>query len=160
MTPVHVLFVCLGNICRSPLAEGAFRRHVEAAGLTDRFVIDSAGTGHWHAGEPPHKRSIAEARRHGVDLSGQRARQVARDDFVRFDHLVAMDESNRRDLLARARTPAERARITRLLDEVQGGPSEVPDPYYGGPEDYAHVWRLVDAATAALLARICAERGL
>lgn len=155
---VGVLFVCLGNICRSPLAEGAFRAHVKAAGLGDRFEIDSAGTGGWHVGEAPDPRSVAEARRNGIDISRQRGRQLVRDDFARFAHIVVMDDSNRRNTLKLARGDEAR-RVTRLLDEVPGGPDQVPDPYYGGEDGFTHVWDLVNTATAALLERLRAEHG-
>lgn len=151
---VGVVFVCLGNICRSPLAEGAFRAHVTAAGLADRFDIDSAGTGAWHVGEPPDPRSIEEAAKHGIDISALRGRQFDRGDFARFAHVIAMDRSNRRDLLRHARSPADEARVTLLLSELSEGPAEVPDPYYGARGGFGQVWRLVDAATAALLERL------
>ncbi len=156
---VGVLFVCLGNICRSPLAEGAFRAHVEAAGLGDRFEIDSAGTGRWHVGEAPDPRSVEEARRHGIDISGQRARQFTTADYRRFDHIVVMDESNRCDVLVGVDDPADVARVSRLLDALDDGPEEVPDPYYGGPGGFRRVWTLVNDATGALLARIRRARG-
>lgn len=158
--PIGVLFVCLGNICRSPLAEGAFRAHVEAAGLTARFDIDSAGTAGYHAGERPDPRSVAEARKNGLDISGQRSRKLVRADFARFAHIVVMDASNRRNTLELAEGADDAAKVTRLLDEVRGGPSEVPDPYYGGRDGFTHVWTLVDGATAALLERIRAVHGL
>ncbi len=157
---IGVLFVCLGNICRSPLAEGTFRAHVEAAGLGEHFEIDSAGTGGYHAGEGPDPRSVAEARKNGLDISGQRARKLVAADLDRFAYVVVMDDSNRRNTLRLARTPAQAARVSRLLDEVHGGPSEVPDPYYGGPDGFTHVWNLVDDATGALLKRIRAARGI
>ncbi|MCB9529023.1 MAG: low molecular weight phosphotyrosine protein phosphatase [Myxococcales bacterium] len=156
--PVSVVFVCLGNICRSPLAEGAFRAHVEAAGLGARFVIDSAGTAGYHVGEGPDPRSVAVAKRAGVDISAQRARQLVRDDLGRFDHVVAMDGQNRRDLARLERLVGDRAAVSLLLDEVGGG--QVPDPYYGGPEGFDRVWEMVHRATGALLDRIRRERGI
>src|SRR5436305_6689578 len=115
--PVSILFVCLGNICRSPLAEGAFRAEAERRGL--EIEADSAGTGGWHAGEPPDRRAIAAAGRMGVDISGQRARKVTRADFDRFDHIVALDEENFADL-ARLRPAGSRARLSLLLDHAPG----------------------------------------
>jgi len=156
---IGVVFVCLGNICRSPLAEGAFRAHVDAAGLGERFHIDSAGTGRWHVGEPPDPRSVSEARAHGVDIGRQRGRQLVRADFERFEHVVVMDDSNRRDA-SKLADGAARGRLSRLLDEIPGGVREVPDPYYGGEDGFAHVWDLVHGATAALLDRIRRQHGL
>ena len=150
----RVLFVCLGNICRSPLAEGAFRHHVESSGLADRFEIDSAGTAGYHAGEKPDSRSAAVARKNGIDINGQRARRVIRRDFDDFDEILAMDRSNLRDLERMAGAGAH-ARIGLLLEEApQLEVLEVPDPYYGGRDGFDHVWQLVDTATAALLRRI------
>lgn len=142
---INVCFVCLGNICRSPLAEGAFRRRVEAAGLDHAFEIDSAGTGGWHAGEAPDRRSVDVARRHGVDIAAQRARQFVRADLERFDHVLAMDASNLRDL---GRLGEGRAEVAKLLV------ADVPDPYYGGGDGFAGVWVMVDEGCAELLTRL------
>jgi protein-tyrosine phosphatase len=147
-----VLFVCLGNICRSPMAEGAFRARAEAAGL--HAIADSAGTGGWHAGDPPDRRAQATARSHGIDISGLRARQVVRDDFLRFTHVFALDRANLADLqrLAPANATAE---LGLLLDLVDGGRGRsVADPYYGGPAEFETAWREVDAAAAALVERL------
>ena len=114
---VSILFVCLGNICRSPLAEGAFRAEAERLGLD--VEVDSAGTGGWHQGEPPDSRAIAAARRAGVDISGQRARKVTRADFDRFDHIFALDADNLADLEA-LRPAGSRAQLSLLLDCVAG----------------------------------------
>ncbi len=150
----RVLFVCLGNICRSPLAEGVFRHHVSQAGLQHAFEIDSAGTGGWHVGETPDPRSVAVARAHGVDISGQRARQFERGDLERFDEVLGMDLSNLRNMQALGRGD-EPAQVGLLLAEVEGGSgAEVPDPYYGGHDGFGHVYRLVDEACAALLTRL------
>lgn len=148
--------VCLGNICRSPMAEGALRARLEASRLAGRVEVDSAGTGGWHAGEAPDRRAIACARAHGVDISGQRARQLRPTDFDDFDWLLCADENNLRDVVQRA--PAgRRDRVVLLLDWA-GTPSggEIPDPYTGGPEDFQKVWRLVDSAAQAVVARLCA----
>lgn len=161
--PIRVVFVCLGNICRSPLAEGAFTAHVERAGLSARFEIDSAGTGHWHVGERPDPRSVQIAAKMGVDITAQRGRQFTAGDFDRFDYVRAMDRSNLRNLEKLARGPEHRAKLALMLDELgvaERGPAEVPDPYYGGRDGFRHVWDLVDRATAALLERIRRERGL
>src|SRR3954470_3499858 len=116
-----ILFVCLGNICRSPLAEGAFRAEADRLGLDAE--VDSAGTGGWHRGEPPDRRAIAVARRGGVDISVQRARQVTRADFDRFDHIVALDAENLADL-ERLRPAGSRASLSLLLDHVPGREGE------------------------------------
>jgi protein-tyrosine phosphatase len=151
---VSILFVCLGNICRSPLAEGAFR--AEAARLGLDVEADSAGTGGWHRDEPPDRRAIAAARRGGVDISGQRARKVTSADFDRFDHIVALDEDNLADL-ERLRPAGSRARLSLLLDHVPGSEGQgVADPYYGGDADFDVTWRDVTGAARAL-ARILAE---
>jgi protein-tyrosine phosphatase len=152
---VSILFVCLGNICRSPLAEGAFRG--EAARLGLDVEVDSAGTGGWHRGEPPDRRAIAAARRGGVDISHQRARKVARADFDRFDHIVALDEENLADL-EKLRPAGGRARLSLLLDHVPGREGQaVADPYHGGDSHFETTWRDVTQAARAL-ARTLAEQ--
>jgi protein-tyrosine phosphatase len=146
-----VLFVCLGNICRSPMAEGVFRHAVAAAGAQDLFRIDSAGTGGWHAGSPPDPRAQAALRKRGVDISGLCARQADEDDFYTFDLLLAMDADNRRDLLAIAPKGHE-GKVKLFLDYAPQAPTrEVPDPYYGGPGGFDHVFALVEAASQGLL---------
>lgn len=153
--PPAVLFVCLGNICRSPLAEAAFRARADAAGLA--ATADSAGTGGWHAGEPPDRRAQATARRYGVDISGYRARQVAPGDFTRFTHVFALDESNLADL-RRIAPPSGSAKLGLLLDVVQGSEGQpVADPYYGGIDGFERTWRQVDAAAVALVRLLRAE---
>jgi protein-tyrosine phosphatase len=146
---LRVCFVCLGNICRSPTAEAIFRAQVEADGRGDEFEIDSAGTGAWHVGSPADERAAAEARRHGIELTS-RARQVSGGDFEHFDRLVAMDRSNRDDLLDLAPTPEARAKVELLRDREQ----DVPDPYYGGPTGFADVYAVIEQACAALLERL------
>ncbi len=143
-----ILFVCLGNICRSPLAEAAFR--FEAARLGLDVEVDSAGTGGWHAGNPPDPRAIAEAARHGIDIAGYRARQVALEDFARFDRIIAMDLKNLARLSEIAPAGA-RAKVSLLLDHVAGLEGEpVADPYFGGPEGFEQTWREVEAGARAL----------
>jgi protein-tyrosine phosphatase len=156
--PVRVLFVCLGNICRSPLAEGVFRDKVRAAGLSDRIEIDSAGTGGWHVGEPPDRRMIATARGHGVDLSAQRARQFADTDLADFDHILAMDKSNLHDILYldEGQDFGQRVTLFRQWDP-EPGTYEVPDPYYGGPEGFEEVYRMVDRTAENLLQGLVAH---
>ena len=147
-----VLFVCLGNICRSPMAEGVFGAVAEARGLD--LMIDSAGTGSWHVGEPPDDRAQSAAAARGVDISAQRARRVARRDFEVFDLIVAMDRSNVSALESLA-PPHERARIRLFLDFAAGAPAaEVPDPYYGGDDGFEAVLDVIEAGSRALLARL------
>lgn len=151
-----ILFVCLGNICRSPLAEGVFRAVAVERGHGARFLIDSAGTGGWHAGEPPDPRSIAVAARHGIDISKQRARKVTAADYARFGILVGMDASTVSILTARAPSGAG-ARLAHFLECAGLGRRDVPDPYYGGPEGFEAVYRMIRDASEALLARLCAR---
>jgi protein-tyrosine phosphatase len=150
----RVLFVCLGNICRSPLAENVFRHLVEEAGLEDDFDIDSAGTGSWHVGEPPDARAAAVASANGIRLRG-RARQVSTDDLVSFDHVIAMDRDNLRDLQVMARSGASTARIglLRAYDPRPDG-DDVPDPYYGGPRGFEDVFDIVSRSCRSLLATL------
>lgn len=153
-----VLFVCLGNICRSPLAEGVFRSLVARAGLADRVRVDSAGTGHWHVGEPPDPRAQACARRNGLDISDLRARQFETRDFDRFDYILAMDEANRRDILRLARNEVERKRVCLLLDYAPDLPwREVPDPYGEGEAGFQQVFSLIAAACHNLVGAISHE---
>jgi protein-tyrosine phosphatase len=154
MTRHRILFVCLGNICRSPMAEGVFRRLVEEEGLAQRFEIDSAGLGAWHLGQAPDDRAQAAARARGIDISGQSARQVRQDDFDRFDLLLVMDRSNLAELKRSA--PAEaRAKIRPFLDFApKAGTKDVPDPFYGGTEGFDHALDLIEAAARGLLAEL------
>ncbi len=150
----RVLFVCMGNICRSPTAEGVFRHVVERAGLADAIHIDSAGTHDYHIGNPPDARSQAAAARRGYDLSGLRARQVSDSDFAAFDVVIAMDEHNR-SLLLQQCPPEHRAKVRLFLDFAEGKvPAEVPDPYYGGPQGFEQVLDLVENAARGLLRKI------
>jgi len=149
-----ILLVCLGNICRSPLAEAAVREAADRAGI--EVIVDSAGTGGWHAGDPPDRRAQAMAREHGIDISGYRARQVTRDDFTRFTHIFALDSDNLADLDA-LMPPEATAELGLLLDLVPGREGEsVADPYYGGPEGFAATWADVSAAAHALVVRLTA----
>jgi protein-tyrosine phosphatase len=148
--PQSILFVCLGNICRSPMAEGVFRRMVEDAGAGGLVRIDSAGTSDYHAGHSPDRRAQRALRAIGIDISALRARQVSETDFVRFDRIYAMDRSNLENLLARA-APEHHRKIALFLDLVPGiGVTDVPDPYFGGEEGFAHVLGLVTAASRNL----------
>jgi protein-tyrosine phosphatase len=149
-----VLFVCLGNICRSPTAEGVFRAAVERAGLAQRIRADSAGLGDWHVGSPPDRRAIQAARRRGYDLTSLRGRQVEVADFRRFGWILAMDETNMR-ALSDMQPPDFGGHLGLLLDFApELGLREVPDPYYGGPDGFDRVLDLIEASTAGLLARL------
>jgi len=151
---VRVLFVCMGNICRSPTAEGVFKRQVEAAGLARRVLSDSAGTHDYHVGDPPDPRAQRAAGRRGYDLSPLRGRQVSRSDFSEFDYVLAMDEANLR-LLERL-CPPQHAHKLRLFMEFATDPGlrEVPDPYYGGAQGFEQVLDLVEQASRGLLAHL------
>jgi protein-tyrosine phosphatase len=155
---MKVLFVCMGNICRSPTAEAVFRQVVAAAAPEGDWHIDSAGTHAYHVGEPPDPRSIAAARRRGVDMSRLRARVFERDDFDRFDLVLAMDEDNLAHLAALRPTGA-RAELRLLLDYApDAGRRSVPDPYYGGTSGFEDVLDLVELAAEGLLAALDARR--
>ena len=150
---MRVLFVCLGNICRSPTAEGVFRRRVREAGLEERIRIDSAGTGDWHVGKAPDSRTCRAARLRGYDLSGLRARQFQREDFERFDLVLAMDHSNLRHIQA-MRPATARAELDLFLRRYDMTLDEVPDPYHGGEDGFEQVLDLIEGASDALLAEI------
>ncbi len=157
--PLRLLIVCLGNICRSPLAEGLLRLRLDEARLGHRVELDSAGTGGWHAGQPPDRRTIGNAARHGVDLRDLRARQLRSADYHHFDWLLCADASNLADVRERAPAGAS-ARSALLLEWAGVGQgAEIPDPYTGGPEAFEHVWTLVDDA-ARRIARRLADRSL
>ncbi|MGO9488045.1 MAG: low molecular weight protein-tyrosine-phosphatase [Solirubrobacteraceae bacterium] len=160
---MRLLFVCLGNICRSPTAEGVMRSLLAAEGMEEEIGVDSAGTGAWHVGSEPDARATATAREEGVALTG-RARQVSPEDFERFDLILAMDGANLRDLRALASSEQQRAKV-RLLREFDparagggDGDLDVPDPYYGAEGGFGEVFELVRDACAGLLAEIRAGR--
>jgi protein-tyrosine phosphatase len=158
---VRILFVCLGNICRSPTAEGVMRRLVAEAGLQDEIEIDSAGTGAYHVGSAPDERATAAARRRGTELGGA-ARQVTDEDFEAYDLLLAMDAENLRELHRRAPDDdaRDRVRMLREFDPASAGAPDldVPDPYYGGPRGFDTVLDQVEAACRGLLDHIAARR--
>jgi protein-tyrosine phosphatase len=155
--PYRISVVCLGNICRSPMAERVLAAQLESAGLTGRVVVDSAGTGDWHVGEPMDPRARAELSRRGHDASGHEARQIQPDWLDDYDLLLAMDRSNLAGLTSLAAGKpglAGRIMLLRAFDPAAADGAEVPDPYYGGAEDYAEVFDLVDTAVKGLVSRL------
>jgi protein-tyrosine phosphatase len=158
---IGVLFVCLGNICRSPVAEAVFRDLVASAGLADRFEVDSAGTSDYHIGDGPDPRSAGEAKRRGLTLD-HAARQVGGDDFERFDYVIAMDASNLgriKRLAAGANGEAE-LHLLRSFDDTARDDLEVPDPYFGGANGFADVHDTIERSSRGLLEYIRARRAL
>ncbi len=151
--PVAVLFVCLGNICRSPMAEGAFRHLVVEAGLQDHIEIDSAGTSGWHQGEPPDRRAQRTSAARGIDISAQASRTVRTEDFSRFDYILAMDHDNMNSL-SRSMPQNASARLDLLLSFSSTDTEEVPDPYYGGEQGFDHCLDLILDGAAGLLRSI------
>ncbi|NDJ79182.1 MAG: low molecular weight phosphotyrosine protein phosphatase [Chloroflexi bacterium] len=154
---VRVLFVCLGNICRSPMAEGVFQHVVQEAGLSDQITVDSAGTGSWHVGEQPHRGTRGVLRKHGIQYE-HRARQITRQDFASFDYILTMDNSNLTNV-KRMMPDNSDAEVRPFLDYAEdAGTKEVPDPYYDGR--FEEVYDLVSQAAEGLLAHIRDEHGL
>jgi protein-tyrosine phosphatase len=154
-----ILMVCTGNICRSPTADGMLRHVVQRAGLSDRVLVDSAGTHDYHVGDPPDRRSAAHAKRFGIDLDGLRARQVTVQDFADFDLILAMDEGHYRQL-QRLCPPQYRDRVKLYLSYAPRFGRDVPDPYYGNSDGFDMVWRMCEAVTEALLIEINQRLGL
>jgi protein-tyrosine phosphatase len=146
----------MGNICRSPTAEGVFRHHVAEAGFADLVLVDSAGTHAYHVGEPPDRRAVAAAERRGYSMDKLRARRVVTDDFSRFDYVLGMDRDNVALLKAQAEEE-HHGKIRLLLECSSARDDEVPDPYYGGAAGFERVLDLVEEASAGLLARIRQE---
>ena len=155
---VSVLFVCLGNICRSPLGEGVLAHRLEQEGLADRVRVDSAGTGAWHQGEAPDPRSAEVAKRNGIELRG-RARRVRAEDFHDFDYIFAMDRSNLRDLryLESESDGGAALALFREFDPHRDGDLDVPDPYYGGPDGFDLMFEMVDRTCAAFVEHLLSE---
>lgn len=145
-----VLMVCLGNICRSPLAEGILNSKVDP----QKVFVDSAGTAGYHVGSPPDERSIAVARKYGLGIDHQRCRKVTVLDFREFDLIYAMDSKNRYDLMKMAPGPAEAMKVKLLLEETDLGFVEVPDPYYGTPKDFEQVYEMIDRACGAIAKKL------
>lgn len=141
--PVRILMVCLGNICRSPIAEGV----LESKLPTENFKVDSAGTGNYHTGKQPDQRSIAVARLNGVDISNQRARQFSEDDFDKYDYIYVMDHTNYRDVIRLAPDEAAKKKVSFFLDELFPGENvDVPDPYFGLENGFTTVYQMIDEA--------------
>ncbi|MEP2935058.1 MAG: low molecular weight protein-tyrosine-phosphatase [Gilvibacter sp.] len=141
--PTKVLMVCLGNICRSPLAHGILERKVDPTAVH----VDSAGTGSWHVGDAPDKRSISIAKTNGLDITNQRGRQFVAEDFDRFDRIYVMDMSNLNDVLKLAQKPEHKGKVKLILNELFPGENvDVPDPYYGGSEGFEQVYYMLDQA--------------
>ncbi|TVP50910.1 MAG: low molecular weight phosphotyrosine protein phosphatase [Halomonas sp.] len=154
---MKVLFVCLGNICRSPTAEGVFRRAVEQAGMADTIEIDSCGVGNWHVGKAPDARAQQAALRRGIDLSALRARQLQEHDFIEFDYVLGMDQDNLR-AIHDLKPGNNRAQVGLFLDYAGTPGAEVPDPYYGGEEGFENVLNMIEAASDGLIQHL--KRGL
>lgn len=151
---VKVLFVCLGNICRSPTAHGVFEQAVEKAGLSEQILVDSCGTGQWHIGQPPDDRTQKAALKRGYDLSYLRARRLEEEDFQRFDYILAMDQRNLEDILAMQPNDFK-GKVQLMLDYGNDKKvKEVPDPYYGGNDGFEYVLDLLEQASANLLSEI------
>lgn len=149
MPQISILFVCLGNICRSPLAEGILRHLAAKTGRADEFLIDSAGTGAWHIGDPPDSRAIAVAAEHGIDISALRARRVEATDFDRFDLILALDRKNLHSLKVSA--PAGTlARIALFAEHALATADDVPDPYFGGRAEFEDVYRMLYRGCASM----------
>ena len=155
--PLGVLMVCLGNICRSPMAEGVLRARLQEAGLGEKVHVDSAATGRSHVGRPPDERAIACAAKHGVDISEQRARALELEDFSQFDVILCADRTILHD--ARIRKPRTAHADVELMMEWSGlGKKDVPDPYYGDPRDFERAWKLVDGIATGVVERIRQSR--
>lgn len=152
----RVLFVCLGNICRSPLAEAVFRHQVRERGVEDRFEIDSAGTSNYHIGDPPDRRSTATAKQHGITVAGS-ARQIRIEDLRTFDYIIVMDAQNLADVERLKAAGGGTAKVHRLREwDPQTGSRDVPDPYYGGADGFEEVQAIVERSSAAFLEHLIA----
>lgn len=147
--PVKILMVCLGNICRSPLAEGILRSKLDS-----NFIIDSAGTGGWHVGESPDQRSIETAKQNNIDISHQKARKFSIADFDSFDYVYVMDQSNYKDVINLAPNEVAKAKVALIL----GDSKEVPDPYYGGQEGFENVYYLLDQACEEIAKNLSSKK--
>jgi protein-tyrosine phosphatase len=152
--PVKILMVCLGNICRSPLAEGILASKLPK----DQFLVDSAGTGNWHVGNSPDERSIAVAKKNKLDITRQKGRQFKVSDFDAFDYIYVMDNSNFRDVQSLARTDADKAKVKLILNELFPGENvDVPDPYYGMENGFDNVYKMLDQTCDAIAEKLLAK---
>lgn len=152
--PVKILMVCLGNICRSPLAEGLLASKLPK----DRFLVDSAGTGHWHVGKQPDNRSIDVAKRNGLDISGQRGKLFSTADFDAFDYIYVMDSTNYDDVLRMAQTPEHKAKVKMILNELFPGENvDVPDPYYGLANGFDNVYQMLNETCDIIAKKLMAQ---
>lgn len=143
--------VCLGNICRSPLAEGILKSKID----TDKVQVDSAGTGGWHIGELPDSRSIDIAKKHGLDITDQRGKKFSAYDFETYDYIFVMDNSNYRDVIRMAKNDSEKQKVRLILDEIFPGENvDVPDPYYGGDHGFENVYQMLDQACEKIVSRL------
>lgn len=157
---IRVVFVCMGNICRSPTAHGVFRHKIEALGLADQVDVDSAGTHGFHLGSPPDRRAMATLADRGIDVADLRSRQITLSDFTIFDYVLAMDEANYRHLRSLA-PESTKGRVHRLMDFApEANTLEVPDPYYGGALGFEKVFELVDAGTEGFIRHLKARHRL
>ncbi|MWB96401.1 low molecular weight phosphotyrosine protein phosphatase [Flavobacterium sp. GA093] len=149
--PVKILMVCLGNICRSPLAEGILASKLPK----DKFIVDSAGTGSWHVGHSPDKRSIAIAKKNGLNLENQRGRQFSKADFEDFDYIYVMDNSNYNDVIELANTDEHKTKVSLILNELFPGENvDVPDPFYGSTNGFANVYQMLDEVSEIIAQRL------
>lgn len=147
----RILMVCLGNICRSPLAEGILKSKIDAS----KVFVDSAGTGHWHVGNVPDKRSIAVGKKYSIDITNQRGRQFSKKDFDDFDMIYVMDNSNKENVLAMAQNNSQREKVKLILDEIFPGENvDVPDPYFGGDSGFENVFKMLDEACEQIASRL------
>jgi protein-tyrosine phosphatase len=148
---VKILMVCLGNICRSPLAEGILKSKLDAS----QYQVDSAGTGGWHVGNPPDPRSVVVARQHGLDITDQRGKKFSPYDFEIYDHIFVMDNSNYSDVVHQAQNNSEKQKVQLILDEIFPGENvDVPDPYYGGDQGFENVFQMLDQACENIMRRL------
>ena len=151
---VKILMVCLGNICRSPLAEGILASKLQK----NKFTVDSAGTGSWHIGRKPDERSIVTAKKNKIDISHQKGRQFAIRDFETFDYIYVMDNSNYNDVMHLAKTPEQRNKVQLILNELFPDENvDVPDPYYGSPNGFDHVYEMLDQACELIAKKLIAK---
>ncbi len=146
-----ILMVCLGNICRSPLAEGILKSKLDS----NKYLVDSAGTGHWHIGNKPDQRSIEVANNHGLNINNQRGRQFSQKDFQEFDYIFVMDNSNKDNVLNLAQNDEDKQKVHLILDEIFPNENvDVPDPYYGGDQGFENVYQMLDQACNEIANRL------